>query len=78
MKCLLIVLAALGLAGCGPHDTATSPAQLGIATPGHPVIDPARLEAPPGAPMELPVPTPAVPRATDAGANDEGGAIEPQ
>ena len=75
--CLTLSIASVLLAGCGPHDHATSPAQLGIATPDHPVINPARLEQPSGTPMQVQVPTPAVGRATDAGANDEGGRIEP-
>ena len=52
--------------------------ELGIATPAHPVNSPSRIESVPGTPLQLPVNAPAVPRATDAGANDEGGPTEPE
>jgi hypothetical protein len=74
--CALAALA--GIAACSHADPAISPGQLGIATPAHPVSNTARLEAMPGEPMEMPVPSPAVPRATDAGSNDEGAPLEPR
>ncbi len=74
------ILGFLALGGCDypPTDQPRSVADLGIATPDHPINNPAKLESSPNAPMQVPINAPAVSRATDAGANDEGGRLEPR
>ena len=67
------------LAACSHADHATSPAQIGIATPDQPAIVGGGTSQSTKAPLEVPVPSTAVPRATDAGAqNHEGGELTVQ
>jgi hypothetical protein len=70
------VLGFLALAACSHADHATTPAQIGIASPGQPAVIGDGATQATKAPMEVPVPSTAVPRATDAGAeNHEGGEL---
>ena len=71
--CAVIVVSALS--ACS-HEHATDASQLGVVTPGEPRVQPVTESEKP--PVRVPVPAPAVSRATDAGSMDEGGALEPK